>query len=135
VTLLFLQSCFLYAAYGIYRTIKDINGALTTVNSSMTKIQSVLKEGKDLKRAAADGQLISTLADKIPTLIQGKVEQATKDKINNLSGNLKAASLDFTKNAAAENLAGANQAYNNMATTYNQFTNLMTELSPTAPAK
>jgi hypothetical protein len=116
-------------AYGLYRTIRDINDILSLVNNSIVKICMVLEEGKELKRAAEDGKLISTLADKIPSLIQNEVIGATKEKIKMLSANLKISSLDFTKNAIAEDLAGAKKAYNDMAATYNEFTGLMTDLS------
>ena len=125
---LLLQSCALYAAYGIYRTVKDINGTLTMVSSSITRIQGVIKEGKDLKRAAEDGKLIATLSEKIPSMIQKQVEQATKDKIQLFSGDLKTASLDLAKNAIKEDLTATTQSYNNMVNVYNQFSGLMNSL-------
>ena len=130
-----LQSCFFYAAYGVYQTIRDINSALAAVNNTMTNIRTVLADGKDLKRAAEDGKLISSLAEKIPTLIQDQVERKVTDKINTLSGALKLSSLDFTKNAVAENLTGARHAYNDMADTYNRFADLMSEMDETAAMK
>ena len=129
---LLLQSCFFYAAYGILRTIQDINMLLRTVHSSMTSIQTILKEGNDLQRAAKDGKLISTLAEKIPGLIRGQVEKAVSDKIGLLSGDLKTSALNLTKHAVDENLKEAYQSYNEMADTYNKFTELMTDLSQTA---
>lgn len=101
------------------------------VSDAMTNIRTVLKEGKDIKRAAKDGKLISSLADRIPTLIQSQVERAAKNRINALSGDLKLASLAFTRYAEAENLAGANRSYNVMADTVNRFSELMTDLSRT----
>jgi hypothetical protein len=135
VCALFLQSCFFYAAYGVYRTIRDINSALAMVNNAMTNVRTVLAEGKELKRAAEDGKLITSLAEKIPTLIQNQVEQAAANKINALSGDLKLSSIDFTQNAVAENLTGARHAYNDMAGTYNRFADLMSDLSETAALK
>ncbi len=135
VCALFLQSCFFYAAYGVYRTIRDINSALSVVNNTMTNIRTVLEEGKDLKRAAEDGRLISSLADKIPTLIQDQVERKVQDKINILSGELKTSAIDFTRNAVAENLIDARRSYNDMADTYNRFADLMSDMSDTAAMK
>jgi len=132
LTAMLLQSCIFYAAYGILRTIQDINMLLRTVHSSMTTIQTVLKEGTDLKRAAKDGRLISTLAEKIPGLIRGQVEKAVSDKIGLLSGDLKTSALNLTKHAVDENLKEAYQAYNEMADTYNKFTELMADLAQTA---
>ena len=131
VCAIFLNSCFFYAAYGVYRTIQDINGALSMVSNAMTDIRTVLKEGKDIKRAAKDGKLISSLADRIPTLIQSQVERAARSKINALSSDLKLASLALTRCAEAENLVGANRSYNDMADTVNRFSGLMTDLSQT----
>jgi hypothetical protein len=130
---IFLHSCVVVMAYGLYRTIRDINDILSLVNNSIVKICMVLEEGKELKRAAEDGKLVGTLADKIPSLIQNEVIDATKEKIKMLSANLKIFSLDFTKNAIAEDLAGAKKAYNDMVGTYNEFTGLMTDLSETIP--
>ena len=129
LALLLLHGCAVYMAYGLYRTIQDINQTLTLVDGSIGRIQMIVNEGKDLKRAAADGKLISTLAEKIPTLIQKEVELATKEKIETLSLALKLSSLAFTKNATEENLSGATKSYNEMAATYNKFTGLMDELS------
>ena len=132
VCALFLQSCFFYAAYGVYQTIRDINSALFMVNNAMNNIRTVLTEGKALKQAAEDGRLITSLAEKIPSLIQDQVERAVSDKINVLSGDLKLSSIDFTKNAVAEDLVAARRAYNDMADTYNRFADLMSDLSETA---
>jgi hypothetical protein len=129
---LLLPACFFYAAYGVLRTIQDISMILRTINSSMTNIQTVMKEGKDLKRAADDGKLVATLAEKIPGLIRNQVEKAVSDKINLLSGDLKTSALNFSKHAVEENLKGAHQSYNEMADSYNRLTDLMTELSETA---
>ncbi|TKB23260.1 hypothetical protein FCL47_23155 [Desulfopila sp. IMCC35006] len=129
LTMLLLQSCAVYVAYGLYRTVTDINATLTLVDKSITNIQGVLSEGKNLKRAAADGKLISTLAEKIPSLIQKDVALATKEKIVKLSGDLKFSSDDFTNKATAEDLPGAKKAYNDMTTTYGSFTDLMNDLS------
>jgi hypothetical protein len=129
---IFLQSCFLYAVYGIYRTVQDINNVLTLVNSSLTRIQTVVNEGKDLKRAAKDGTLIASLAEKIPNLVQKEVNRAFNEKINGLSKDLKLSSLDFSRNAEAENLAGATKSFNDMANTFNRFGDLMTEMDQTA---
>ncbi len=129
ITLLFLQSCAVYVAYGLYRTITDINASLTLVDNSILRIQGILNEGKNLKRAAEDGKLISTLAEKIPSLIQNDVTLATREKIVKLSSDLKLSSDDFTKNATAEDLPGAKKAYNDMTTTYDSFTGLMNDLS------
>jgi hypothetical protein len=120
-------------AYGLYRTLSDINDTLTLVNHSMTRIQMILNEGKELKRAAEDGRLVGTLAEKIPSLIQNEVVHETKEKIKTLSGNLKLSSEDFVQSAVAEELAGAKKAYNDMAGTYNEFTGLMSDLSETIP--
>jgi hypothetical protein len=127
-----LQSCFVYAAYGVYRTIRDINGALVMINSSLGNIRTVVSEGKELKRAAEDGRLIGSLAQKIPTLIQEQVEGKVKEEIHTLSGNLHASALDFARNAEVENLAEAKHAYNEMADTYNRFADLLSEMSDTA---
>lgn len=129
LTMLLLQSCAVYVAYGLYRTISDINATLTLVDTSITRIQGVLNEGKNLKRAAEDGKLISTLAEKIPSLIQKDVALETKEKIVKLSGDLKSSSDDFTEKATAEDLPGAKKAYNDMTTTYDSFSGLMDELS------
>ncbi len=129
--LIFVQGCAVYAVYGVYKTVTEINTALTQVDSSMNRIQRVLNEGKDLHRAAEDGKLITTLAEKIPTLIQKEVERAAQEKIRNLSGALRVSSMLFTKNAKEENLNGANKAFNDMTTTTNEFANFMNELSET----
>ncbi len=128
-TMLLLQSCAVYVAYGLYRTVTDINATLTLVDTSITNIQGVLKEGKNLKRTVADGKLISTLAEKIPSLIQKDVALATKEKIVRLSGDLKRSSDDFTNKATAEDLPGAKKAYNDMTIAYGSFTGLMNDLS------
>jgi hypothetical protein len=127
-----LQSCFLYAVYGLYRTVQDINYVLTMVNTSLTRIRTVVNEGKDLNRAAKDGTLITSLAEKIPTLVQKEVSRAFNEKINLLSHDLKLSSLDFTRNAVAENLLGATKAYNDMAGTFNRFGDLMSEMDQAA---
>jgi hypothetical protein len=132
LAMLLLQSCFFYAAYGILRTINDINYILRTINTSMTTIQTVMKEGKDLKRAAKDGQLVATMAEKIPGLIRKQVDKAVNEKINLLSGDLRTSALNFTKHAIKENLKEAHQSYNQMVDTYNRFTDLMTDLSQAA---
>lgn len=129
ITMVFLQSCAVYVAYGLYRTVTDINATLTLVDKSITNIQGVLNEGKNLKRAAADGKLISSLAEKMPSLIQKDVALATKEKIVKLSGELKLSSDSFTDKATAEDLPGAKKAYNEMTTTYSSFTGLMNDLS------
>lgn len=128
---LFLHGCAVYAVYGVYKTVTEINQTLTQVDHSINKIQRVLNEGKDLKRAAKDGKLISTLAEKIPTLIQKEVEHQTQEKIKTLSGALKLSSLAFTKSAEQEDLPGAKKSFTDMTNTYNNFTNLMSDLSDT----
>ena len=130
---LFLHSCAVYVAYGLYRTVRDINDTLGLVNNSIVKIRSVLDTGKDLKRAAEDGRLVGTLADKIPSLVLDEVALETREKIKTLSGNLKLSSVDFVQNAVAEELTGAKKAYNEMTGTYNEFTGLMSDLSETLP--
>lgn len=131
IGLCLLHGCAVYAVYGLYQTVTEINQTLTLVNNSITKIHSVLDEGKDLNRAVEDGKLISTLAEKIPSLIQNEVELATKEKITTLSNGLKLSSLDFTKNAEAGDLLGAKKSYNTMTSIYNEFTDLMGDLSDT----
>jgi hypothetical protein len=130
VCIFFMQSCAVYAVYGVYRTIRDINTLLVTVNGSITNIRTILDEGKDLKRAAEDGKLISVLAEKIPTLIKNQVEKETKVKIDTLSGDLKGAALALVKGAAAENLNEAVGAYNTMVNTYNQLNDLTNDMTP-----
>jgi hypothetical protein len=93
----------------------------------------VLDEGKELRRASEDGRLVGTLAERIPSLIQNEVEQATREKIETLSGNLRLSAVAFTKNAAAEELTCAKKSYNEMAGTYNEFTGLMNDLSENIP--
>ncbi|GAB6193657.1 hypothetical protein [Desulfocastanea catecholica] len=132
MAVLFLHGCAVYVAYGLYRTVMDINQTLTLVDNSLIRIQGVLNEGKNLRRAAEDGKLISTLAEKIPSHIQDEVELVTKEKIATLSGALKLSSLDFTESAQEEDLPGATKAFNDMSATYNDFTDLMNELSDTA---
>jgi hypothetical protein len=88
-----------------------------------------MNEGENLKQAVDDGTLISSLAEKIPSLIQSEVERVTRDKIEQLSGDLTLSSLDFTQNALVENLSGARKAYDDMAATFNRFTGLMNDLS------
>ena len=127
-----LQSCFLYAVYGVYRTIQDINNVLTLVNTSLLRINTVINEGRDLKRVAKDGTLIVSLAEEIPKLIQVEVEKRIKEKINRLSADLKLSALEFTRNAIEENLSGAKKAYNEMAETYNGFGELLDEMSRAA---
>lgn len=56
---------------------------------SVIRSSAILSEGEDLKRAAEDGQLISTLAEKIPALIVRQVEKKTRVKIETLSGDLR----------------------------------------------
>jgi hypothetical protein len=129
---LFLHGCAVYVAYGLYRTVMDINETLTLVDSSLIRIQGILNEGKNLRRAAEDGKLISTLAEKIPSYIQDEVEIVTKEKITTLSDALKLSSLDFTESAKEEDLPGATKAFNDMSSTYNDFTDLMDDLSDTA---
>ena len=129
LTLFFLQSCVVYTAYGLYRTITDINATLTLINTSIVRIQGVVNEGENLKQAVDDGTLISSLAEKIPSLIQSEVERVTREKIELLSGDLALSSLDFTQNALVENLSGARKAYDDMAATFNRFTGLMNDLS------
>jgi len=126
---LLLNGCAVYAVYGLYRTVNDITQTLTQVDDSINRIQGILNEGKELKRAAEDGKLITTLAEKIPTLIQKEVERRTKEKIETLSLALKVSSIVFTKTALAEDLPGAKEAYGEMSDTYNEFTGLMDELS------
>jgi len=127
--LLFLHGCAVYAVYGVYKTVTEVNTALTQVDSSINRIQRVLSEGKELHRAAEDGKLITTLAEKIPTLIQNEVERAAQEKIKTLSGALQLSSILFTKNAEEENLHGATEAFNDMTTTTNEFADYMNELS------
>lgn len=127
-----LQSCFLYAVYGVYRTIQDINNILTLVNTSLVRISTVVNEGKNLKRAADDGTLIASLAEEIPKLIKVEVERRINEKINGLSADLKLSALEFTRNAVEENLAGAKKAYNEMAETYNRFGDLLDEMGQAA---
>jgi ABC-type xylose transport system permease subunit len=129
--LIFAQGCAVYAVYGVYKTVTEVNTALTQVDSSINRIQRVLNEGKELHRAAEDGKLITTLAEKIPTLIQKEVELAAQEKIRTLSGALRLSSILFTQNAEQENLKGANKAFNDMTTTANEFTNFINELSDT----
>lgn len=129
LTMLFLQGCAVYAAYGLYRTITDISATLTRIDNSIVRIQKVLDEGKNLKRAADDGTFISTLAEKIPSLIQNEVELVVKEKIENLSSALSLSSLDFTKNALAEDLSGARKAYDEMSDIFAKFTDLMSDLT------
>jgi predicted PurR-regulated permease PerM len=129
--LFFAHGCAVYAVYGVYKTVTEVNTALTQVDSSINRIQRVLSEGKELHRAAEDGKLITTLAEKIPTLIQNEVEHAAQEKIKTLSGALRVSSILFTKNAEEENLSGANKAFNDMTTTTNEFANFMNELSDT----
>jgi hypothetical protein len=129
--MLLLHGCAVYAVYCLYKTVTEINQTLTAVHSSITRIQGVLDEGENLNRAAEDGRLISTLAEKIPTLIHNEVEVATKEKITALSDDLQLSSLDFTKHAVAEDLLGAKKSYNEMSATYNKFTDLMDDLSDT----
>lgn len=122
-------SCALYAAYGVYHTVKDINSTLTTINQSMAKVKAVIKEGKDLNRAAEESKLIGTLAERIPAYIRNDVEAGTKEKIKILSGDLNLSAGDLTENLTTENHKGAVKAYNGMSDTYNRFTELMTDLS------
>ena len=129
ITMLFLQSCAVYAAYGLYRTVTDISATLTRIDNSIVRIQQVLDEGKNLKRAADDGTFISTLAEKIPSLIQNEVELVAKEKIEKLSSALSLSSLDFTKNALAEDLSGARKAYDEMSDIFAKFTGLMSDLT------
>lgn len=133
LTLFVLQGCAVYAVYGLYQTVSEINTTLTRVDSSIARIERVLKEGKDLHRAAEDGELITTLAEKIPTLIQQEVEIATKEKITALAGDLSLASRLFTTTANEENLPGAQQAFADITATSDTFSNLMTELSESFP--
>lgn len=132
VFLLFLQSCALYAVYGTLQTINNINNVLNMVCTSMNTIHAIINEGTNLKRAAEDGKLISTLAERIPSLIVEPIEQAVKEKIHMLSDDLKTSAINFTQNALEENLPGAIEAYNRMSDTYNRFSDLMVDLEQTA---
>jgi hypothetical protein len=129
VAIILLQGCAALVVYDLYRTVSDINQTLTQVDSSIQRIQGVLKEGKELKRAADDGRLITTLAEKIPTLVQKEVERQTQKKIETLSLALKVSSIVFTTSAEKEDLPGAEKAYGEMTDTYNSFSDLMGELS------
>ena len=130
--LMFVHGCAVYAVYGLYKTVTEVNTALTQVDSSINRIQRVLNEGKELHRAAEDGKLITTLAEKIPTLIQDEVELAAQEKIKTLSGALQLSSILFTRNAEEENLNGATKSFNDMKTTANEFADYMNELSDSA---
>ena len=125
---LLLQSCALYAVYGTLQTINNTNNVLNMVNTSMNRSHAIVSEGTNLKRAAEDGKLISTLAERIPSLIVEPLEQAVMDKIHMFSGDLKTSAINFTRNALEENLTGAMQAYNIMTDTYNRFSDLMVDL-------
>jgi|GEM_PF-3460244 len=132
VFFLFLQSCALYAVYGTLQTINNVNNVLNMVCTSMNTIHAIISEGTNLKRAAEDGKLISTLAERIPSLIVEPIEQAVKEKIHMLSDDLKTSAINFTQNALEENLPGAIEAYNRMSDTYNRFSDLMVDLEQTA---
>lgn len=125
----FFQGCAALVVYDLFQTVNDINRTLTQVDSSIARIQGILQEGKELKRAADDGRLITTLAEKIPTLIQKEVERRTQEKIETLALALKVSSIVFTASAQDEDLPGAEKAYGEMTETYNSFTDLMGELS------
>lgn len=131
VGVLLLHGCAVYGVYGLYKTVTDINTTLTQVDNSINRIQRIVHEGRELHRAAEDGKLITTLAERIPTLIQNEVEIATKEKIASLSGDLKMASILFTKSAEEENLPAATKAFDEMNTTSDKFADLMSELSDT----
>ena len=128
-----LQGCAFYAAYGALRVIAEVNSTLEMVENSMRAIQSVLEEGNRIHRAARDGELVAALAERIPGMVQDRLEQAVTEKINRLSGNLKAAALEFVVEAVAEDLRGALGAYNRMTDTFNRFSELMDDLSREIP--
>jgi hypothetical protein len=128
----FLQSCAIYAVYGTLQAINHINNVLNMVCTSMNTIHTILSEGTNIKRAARDGELIRTLADRIPGLVAGHFEQAVAEKINLFSGDLKTTAIAFTQHAVDENLAGARQSYNTLSTVYNRFSDLLVELERAA---
>ena len=128
-----LQGCVFFAAYGALRVVAEINSTLEMVEASLNTIQTVLEEGDRIHRAARDGELVAVLAERIPGLVQDRLEQAVTEKINRLSGDLKTAALEFVVGAVAEDLRGALGAYNRMADTFNRFSELMDDLSREIP--
>ena len=46
---------------------------LDTANSSITRIGRVLDEGKEIEKAADDGNLLTALAEEIPALVRDQV--------------------------------------------------------------
>lgn len=126
---LLLQGCFILAGYALIRTASDIISILNTVNNTMERIRVILDEGKEIKRASKEGRLIATLSKRIPNLIRDQVEKPVRREIEKFSGNLRAAALDLAVKSLAEDLIGANKAYNNMANVYNEFAAYMNDLT------
>ena len=126
---LVLQGCFIFTGLALINTLRDINTTLNLVYTSIHTIRAILDEGKDIKRAAEEGTLVATLADRIPTLVRGMVEESVRQRIGILSLDLKGAALDLTAKSLAEDLTGARKACDNMTKIYDEFVALTDELS------
>ncbi len=126
---LLLQGCFILAGYALIRTASDIISILNTVNDTMSRIRVILDEAKEIKRASEEGRLIATLCERIPSLVRDQVEKPVRQEIEKFSGDLRAAALDLAGKSLAEDLIGANKAYNNMVNVYNEFAAFMNDLT------
>lgn len=115
----FLASCALLGAYALVQTVRDINNTLTAANNSITRIGQVLDEGKNIKRAAEDGRLLTTLAAKIPALVRDQVEQPVREEVGKLAANLRASSEGLSKMLSCEDMVGSKKAYNDVIRNYN----------------
>jgi len=126
---LLLQGCFILAGYALIRTASDIISILNRVNDTMERIRVILDEGKEIKRAQEEGRLIATLCERIPSLIRDQVEKPVRREIEKFSGDLRAAAFDLAGESLAEDLIGANKAYDNMVNVYNEFAAYMNDLT------
>ena len=116
---LFLESCALLAAYALIQTVRDINNMLDTANSSITRIGRILDEGKEIEKAADDGNLLTALAEEIPALVRDQVEQPIREEVGKLATNLKETSTALTKMLLCEDIVGSKNAYANVIRSYN----------------
>ena len=106
-------------AYALIQTVRDINNTLDAANNSITRIGLVLDEGKQIKQAADDGRLLTTLAEKIPALVRNQVEQPVREEVGKLATNLKVTSTELTKKLLCDDIVGSKNAYANVIRSYN----------------
>jgi hypothetical protein len=128
VLALLLHACMVLGGLALIHTVRDINDVLDLIFTSMRTIRTILHEGKEIQGAAKEGGLIAALADRIPTLVREGVEESVRQRIGNLSGDMKGAALDLRAKSLAEDHTGARRAYSNLLKIYDEFLDLCDEL-------